>query len=71
MIKSITNVLIIFFIFQQIQSKISQINQNAYNPFWDETLQIHTMYGHIVDQLTPNGICNYPVHSIDVILIYK
>ena len=40
MIKSITNFLIIFFIFQQLKSQISQIDQNGYNPFWDETLHI-------------------------------
>ena len=40
MIKSITNVLIIFFIFQQLKSQISQIDENQYNPFCDETLQL-------------------------------
>ena len=40
MIKSITNVLIIFFIFQQLKSQISQIDQNGYNPFCDKTLHI-------------------------------
>ena len=40
MIKSITNFLNIFFIFQQLKSKVSQIDQNGYNPFCDETLQI-------------------------------
>ena len=39
MIKSITNFLIIFFIFQQLKSQISQIDQNGYNAFCDETLQ--------------------------------
>ena len=38
MIKSITNVLIIFFIFQQLKSQISQIDQNGVNPFCDETI---------------------------------
>ena len=38
MIKSITNFLIIFFIFQQLKSQISQIDQNGYNAFCDETL---------------------------------
>ena len=33
MLKSITNFLIIFFIFQQLKSQISQIDQNGYNPF--------------------------------------
>ena len=40
MIKSITNFLIIFFIFQQLKSQISQIYQNGYNAFCDKTLQI-------------------------------
>ena len=40
MIKSITNFLTIFFIFQQLKSQISKIDQNGYNPFCDETLQI-------------------------------
>ena len=40
MIKSITNFLIIFFISQQLKSQISKIDQNGYNPFCDETLQI-------------------------------
>ena len=40
MIKSITNFLIIFFIFQQLKSQISQIDQNGYNAFCDETLHI-------------------------------
>ena len=38
MIKSIANFLIIFFIFQQLKS---QIDQNGFNPFCDETLQIY------------------------------
>ena len=41
MIKSITNFLIIFFIFQQLKSQISQIDQNGVKPFCDETLQMH------------------------------
>ena len=40
MIKSITNFLIIFFIFQQLKSQISQIDQNGYNAFCDETLHL-------------------------------
>ena len=40
MINSITNFLIVYFIFQQLKSRISQIDQNGYNPFCDETLQI-------------------------------
>ena len=38
LIKSITNFLIIFFIFQQLKSQISEIDQNGFNPFCDETL---------------------------------
>ena len=47
MIKSITNVLI-FFTFQQLKSQISQIAQNGYNPFCDETLHMlmATQLGH-------------------------
>ena len=41
MIKSITNFLIIFFIFQQLKAQISQIDQNGYNAFCDETLHIY------------------------------
>ena len=33
MVKSITHFLIIFFIFQQFKSQISQIDQNEFNPF--------------------------------------
>ena len=40
MIKNITNFLYIFFIFQQLKSKISKIYQNGYKPFCDETLQL-------------------------------
>ena len=40
MIKSITNFLIIFFIFQQLKSQISQIVQKEFNPFCNETLHI-------------------------------
>ena len=54
MIKSITNFRIIFCIFQQLKSQISQIDQNGYNPFCDETLQmqakelfiLHNNYSH-------------------------
>ena len=41
MIKSITHFLITFFIFQKLQSQISQIVTNGYNPFCDETLHFH------------------------------
>ena len=44
MIKSITNFLIIFFIFQQLKSQISQIDQNGYNVFCDETLHMLEIY---------------------------
>ena len=50
MIKSIKNFLTIFFIFQQLKSQISQIDQNGYNTFCDETLQIY---------LKANIIMNY------------
>ena len=40
MIKSITHFLIIFFIFQQLISQISQIDQNGVKPFCDETLNM-------------------------------
>ena len=40
MIKNITNFLIIFFIFQQLQSQISQFDQNGVKPFCDETLHM-------------------------------
>ena len=50
MIKSITNFLIICFIFQQLKSQISQIDQNGVNLFCDETLQIH-VYLRIKDKI--------------------
>ena len=40
-IKSVTNFLIIFFIFKQLQSQISQSEINGYNPFCDETLHMY------------------------------
>ena len=40
MIKSINNYLIIFFLFQQFQSQMSQIDENGYNSFCNETLQL-------------------------------
>ena len=42
MIKSITNFLIIFYIFQQLKSQISQIDQHGYNLFCDKTLHFMT-----------------------------
>ena len=42
MIKSITNFLIIFFIFQQLKSQISQIDQNGVKSFCDETLHVNS-----------------------------
>ena len=50
MIKSITNFLIMFFIFQQLKTQISKIEQNGYNPFCDEFL-------HLLMEIT----CNYTV----------
>ena len=44
MIKSITNFLIILFIFQQLKSQISKIDQHRYNPFCDETTMIQRQY---------------------------
>ena len=44
MIKSITNFIIIFFIFRQLKSQISEIDQNGVNLFCDETLH---MYGPV------------------------
>ena len=41
MTKCITNFLIIFFIFQQLKSQISKIDQTGYKPFCDESLQFH------------------------------
>ena len=44
MTKSITN-FIIFFIFQQLKHQISQIDQNGFNSFCDETLQMNIKKG--------------------------
>ena len=44
MIKSVTNFLIIFFVFQQLKSQISQIDQNGYNPFCNETPQMFPLF---------------------------
>ena len=49
MIKSITNFLIIFFIFQHFKSQISSVYQNGVKPFCDKTL-------HIVWRLKLNGV---------------
>ena len=46
MIKSITHFLIVFFIFQQLKSQISQIDQNGVNPFCDETLHYVFPFHH-------------------------
>ena len=54
MIKSITNFLIIFFIFQQLKSQISQIDQNGYNAFCDETLHIY-IYIHTLIYTQPKS----------------
>ena len=40
MTKSIKNILIIFFIFQQRKNQISKIYQNRFNSFCDETLHL-------------------------------
>ena len=62
MIKSITNFLI-FFIFQQLKFKISQIDQNGVKPFCDETLHIYiymyttlygTLAGHLIMRFIPS-----------------
>ena len=42
MIKSIRNFLIIFFIFQQLQSQISQFDKNGLIGFCEQTLHILT-----------------------------
>ena len=47
MIKSITSVLIIFFIFQQLKFQISKIDQNGYYPFCDETFHLYLSYQSI------------------------
>ena len=52
MIKRITHFLIIFFIFQQLKSQISQIDQNGYNAFCDETLHM------IMTIISPGLIAN-------------
>ena len=44
MIKSIKQILIIFFIFQELKSQISQIDQNGVNPFCDETLHLQVVF---------------------------
>ena len=45
MIESMLNFLIIFFIFQQLKSQISCIDQNGVNPFCDKTLHIYHFIG--------------------------
>ena len=59
MIKSITNFLI-FFIFQQLRSQISKIDQNGYNPFCDETLQIMSSRDMIKDNEITNRLQKHP-----------
>ena len=56
MIKSITNFLIIFFMFQPLKSQISQIDQNGYNSFCDETLHLYSWCGNSM-------ICNRQVYK--------
>ena len=48
LIKSITNFLIIVFIFQQLKSQKSQIDQNGYNTFCDETLPKSIVFNEIM-----------------------
>ena len=55
MIKSITNFLIIFFIFQQLNSQISQIDQNGYNAFCDETLHMALVRGQLLPRQIRTG----------------
>ena len=62
MTKSITNFLIIFFIFQQLKYQISKIYQNGFNSFCDETLQMISPYYYtlcfimaMVENTTGNG----------------
>ena len=45
-----TNFLIIFFIFKQLKSQISQIDQIGYNAFCDETLHMDSLI-HVYHQL--------------------
>ena len=56
MIKSITNFLIIFFIFQWLKSEISQIDQNGVTPFCDETLQIQLRDRNIITVCDNYGV---------------
>ena len=56
MIKSITNFLIIFFIFQQLNLTDLK-DQNGVNPFCDETLQVYVI-------ITVNLKLNQEIHGI-------
>ena len=77
MIKSITNFLIIFFIFQQLKSQISQIDQNGYNAFCDETLHIEQLnfkfpmfsFMHCLHWIFPGGFIFTNYHEIFHLLI--
>ena len=42
MTKSIKQILTIFFIFQQLKSQISKIDQHGFNSFCDETLHLYS-----------------------------
>ena len=64
MIKSITNFLIIFFIFQQLKSQISQIDQNGYNVFCDETLQIYLNFEESRDGVVQWNV-GYPLIKVN------
>ena len=59
MIKSITNFLIIFFIFQQLKSQIFQIDQIRYNAFCDETL--HTKQYNRAEYLDLQNLCKQKI----------
>ena len=58
MIKSITHFLIIFVIFQQLKSQISQIDQNGVKPFCDETLHmfINVLRKHVISSSLPKTL---------------
>ena len=68
MIKSITNFLITFFIFQQLKSQISQIDQNGYNAFCDETIFLSEAFKYDVPTSLYCFTCN--MLSANIIAIY-
>ena len=70
MIKSSTNFLIIFFIFQLLKSLISQIDQNGYNPFCDETLHMYSY--NCWPFHTCFAVCSgISIHALTVVAIYS